>query len=268
MPAISASLVKQLRDKTGLGMMDCKKALEETGGDLDAAEQSLRTKGFATAERKAGRATAEGLIGIVVAEDRTAAAMVEIQCETDFCARNDEFRQMVRDVAQMALEAEAGPVACSDAMDARLKDALGKIGENMSYARGVRIEAARVGSYLHHNGKVGVLLGVQGAVTDETLADLCMHIAFADPMALQPDDVPPEVVQRETDIAKQQAIDSGKPPEIAEKMVAGKVRKFLTQNTLLDQPFVKDESKTVRDVLGDARAVTFARFGVGQASPA
>lgn len=265
MAAISAALVKQLREETSLGMMDCKKALEEAGGDIEAAKEGLRRKGLATAEKKAGRATREGLIGMKVAADKTAAAMVEVQCETDFCARNDEFRSMVADLVNHAYEAADGSVDATDAINERLQSTLAKIGENMSYARGVKISAPRVGHYLHHNLKVGVLVGLDGQVDDEIVNDLCMHIAFADPMGIVPEDIPADLVAKERQFAKQQAIDSGKPAEIAEKMVEGKMKKFLAERALMEQAFVKDDKKQVKDILGGVKVTAFARFAVGDA---
>ena len=263
MADITPAMVKALRDDTGLGMMDCKKALQESGGDIASAKDLLRKKGLATAEKKAGRSTSEGLIAIEAGDDRTSAAMVEVACETDFCARNDEFRQMVRAVASMAAEAADGPVEAGEAITAAVQDTLARIGENMSYNRGVKISAPRVGTYVHHNGKVGVVVGVDGEITDETLADLCMHIAFADPVAVSGDDIPAEIIDKEKEIAKAQAIESGKPENIAEKMVLGKVNKFISANALLEQPFVRDDKKKVKEVLGDAQVTGFARFAVG-----
>lgn len=265
MAEITAALVKQLREETGLGMMDCKKALEETAGDLQAARDYLRKKGLATAEKKAGRATREGLIAIRISDDRTTAAMIEVQCETDFCARNEQFQAMVSDLAEQAFRAPDGVVPATEAMTRRLQDTLAKIGENMSYARGIKISAPRIGRYLHHNRKVGVLVGLDGKVSDEVLADLCMHIAFADPMGITPSDIPADLVAREREIARQQAIESGKPPEIAEKMVEGKIRKFLAEHSLMEQPFVKDDKKQVKDILGKVKVTAFARFAVGEA---
>jgi len=268
MAQITAAMVKTLREETGLGMMDCKKALTDTDGDVDAARDLLRKKGLATAEKKAGRATAEGLVAISSANG-TSAAMVEILCETDFCARNEEFKSMVASLAQMAASADDGDVAATDEMNQRVQDTLAKIGENMSYSRGVKISAPRVGSYLHHNGKVGVLIGIDGEASDELLADLCMHIAFADPMGVSPDDIPADLVAKEKELAKQQAIDSGKPEEIAEKMVVGKMRKFLEERALNEQLIAREDKygkKKVKEVLGDAKVTAFARFAVGAAS--
>jgi len=263
MTEITAAMVKSLRTETGQGMMECKKALQEAGGDVEAARDILRKKGLAMADKKASRATAEGLIGIKIADDGASAAMVEVRCETDFCARNDVFQAMVGDLAEMALRASDGPVEADQAVNERVQAALTQIGENMNYARGVKISAPRIGSYLHHNGKVGVLVGADGQIADETLSDLCMHIAFADPMGVTIDDVPADVAEKEKQFATQQAIDSGKPPEIAEKIVAGKMRKFMEANALLEQPFVRDDKKKVKDILGGAKVTVFARYAVG-----
>ena len=261
MAEITAAMVKALRDDTGQGMMECKKALQETDGDVQAAKDLLRKKGLVKAETKADRATSEGLIAVKALDG--AAVMVEARCETDFCARNEEFQAMVGKLADLAADAPAGEVAATDAMEQAVQDAFAKIGENMSYGRGIKIEAARIGTYLHHNKKVGVLIGVDGEVTDETLTDLCMHIAFTNPMGIGPDDIPADVLEKERNFARQQAIDSGKPAEIAEKIVEGKMRKFLAGNALLEQPFVRDDKKKVKDLLGGATIAAFARFAVG-----
>ncbi|MCD4825624.1 MAG: translation elongation factor Ts [Phycisphaerae bacterium] len=263
MAEITASMVKELRDATSLGMMDCKKALDETAGDIDAAKDLLRAKGMATAEKKAGRATKEGLVAIKIADDKKTAAMVEIQCETDFCARNDEFIGMVNGIRDLAYDAEVGEIAASDAITSRMHDAQGKIGENMSYSRGVKISAAKIGTYIHHNNKVGVIVGVDGDVDEETLTGLCQHIAFSNPMGITTDDIDKDLVAKETEIAKQQAIESGKPEEIAEKMVGGKIKKFLAQNALMEQAYVKDDKKTIKEILGGKTVTAFARYAVG-----
>ncbi len=261
MAEITAAMVKALREDTGQGMMECKKALQDTDGDVEAAKDLLRKKGLVKAEKRAERTTTEGLIAIRELEG--AAVMVEVQCETDFCARNEEFRGMVAKVADLAGQAEAGTVEASDAIRDAVQETLSKIGENMSYARGVKIEAPTVGTYLHHNGKVGVLVGVEGELDEETLTGLCMHIAFADPMGITPDDVPEDLVAKEREFANQQAVESGKPAEIAEKMVEGKMRKFLAERALLEQDYVRDEKQKVKEVVGDAKVTSFARFAVG-----
>jgi len=263
MAEITASLVKALREATGLSMMDCKKALAETGGDMAKAQDLLRKKGLTTAEKKAGRATGEGGVAIFVAPGGASAAMVEVRCETDFCARNAEFRAMVQDLARRAGEAPDGKVEPTAAMTQALQTCLAKIGENIGFARGVKISAPRVGTYLHHNNKVGVLVGVEGEASDQLLTELCQHIAFHDPIAVSVDDIPADFVANEKRLAVEQAVESGKPKDIAEKMVAGKLRKVLAKNALLEQPFVRDETKTVKEVLGGAKVTAFTRFAVG-----
>jgi len=263
MAQITAEMVKALREQTGLGMMDCKQALAASDGDLQAAQEILRKKGLATAQKKAGRSTGEGLIAIHTNPEGSSAAMVEVRCETDFAARNEQFQNLIEDLAAQAGEQPDGPVEPTEQMQQSIQDVLPKIGENISYQRGVKISAPRIGTYLHHNGKVGVLLGIEGQIADETLADLCMHIAFADPMGITPDDIPRDVVDSERRIAQEQAAETGKPENIVQKIVEGKVRKFLSENTLLEQPFVKDDKKKVKDVLQAAKVTAFARFAVG-----
>jgi len=264
MAEITAAAVKALREKTGLGMMECKKALQETDGDMAAAADLLRKKGLALAEKKAGRETSEGLVAIKTADDGGSAAMVEVQCETDFCARNEVFASMVSKVAEMAAAAQDGPIEATDEINQAVQDALAKIGENMKYVRGIKISAPKIGTYLHHNNKVGVVVGVEGEITDQTLSDLCMHIAFADPMAITTDEVPAEIVEKEKAFATEEALASGKPPQIVEKIVAGKMAKFLAGKALLEQPFVRDDKKKVKQILGDAKVIAFARYAVGE----
>ena len=263
MAEITAAMVKALRDQTGQSMMECKKALAEADGDLQGAQDILRKRGLATAEKKSGRATAEGLVAIHLSPDRASAAMVEVRCETDFCARNSVFREMVANLAERAAAAADGPVEATDEMNQAVQACLAKIGENMSYARGIKIAAPRVGSYLHHNGKVGVLVGIDGEIDDHVLTELCQHIAFHDPMGVTVDDIPADFVAKEKEIAVAQAMETGKPKEIAEKIVAGKMKKAMAANALTEQPFVRDESKTVKQVLGGAKVTAFARFAVG-----
>jgi elongation factor Ts len=262
MTEISAAMVKALRESTGQGMMDCKKALTECNGDMEAAVDWLRKKGLAQAEKRAARSTSEGLIAVHLAGG--SGAMVEVLCETDFCARNDEFRAMVQQVAQLAVAGPDGPVQETDQIKTAVQECFNKIGENMRYSRGAKISAPAIGHYVHHNSKVGVLVGVEGDLSPELLHDLCMHIAFADPMAITTEEIPADVVEREKRLAAEQAVESGKPPAVVEKIVAGKVGKFLASNALLEQPFVREEKKKVKAVLGSAKVTTFARFAVGQ----
>lgn len=262
MAEITAALVKQLRDLTNQSMMECKKALEASGGDMQAAQDHLRKKGLADKEKKAARATKEGLIGI--ASTAGSAAMVEVVCESDFTARNDVFTGMVKSVTDMALAGPDGKIDGTQAITDAVQAAFAKIGENMKFTRGIKISAPQVGTYLHHNGKVGVIVGVDGQLSPETMADLCMHIAFTDPMAITPDQVPADVVAKERAFAEEQAKESGKPPEIVQKMVVGKINKFLAENALVEQLFVKDDKKKVKEILGSAKVTAFARFSVGQ----
>ncbi len=261
MAEITAAVVKSLREETGQGMMECKKALQETDGDVEAAMGLLRKKGLAMAEKKAARTTSEGLVAIKQTEG--SAVIVEVQSETDFCARNEVFQAMVADVAAMAIEGADGKVEATDAINECVQATLSKIGENMKYVRGFKISAPKIGMYLHHNNKVGVLVGIEGDIDEETLSGLCMHIAFSDPMGISADDVPADIVERERKFAVEQAVESGKPKEIAEKMVEGKMRKFLASKALLEQAYVRDEQKKVKEILGDAKVTAFARFSVG-----
>ncbi len=263
MAQITAAMVKELRDSTGLGMMDCKKALEENGGDVSAANDWLRSKGLATAEKKAGRATKEGLVAIKIADDNKSAAIIEVQCETDFCARNEEFQKMVASVLEIAFAAKDGTVEATDEITGCVQETFSRIGENMNYANGMKISGDQIGSYMHHNNKVGVIVAIKGSVDEETSTGLCQHIAFSNPMGLTTDDIPADIVAKEREIAKQQAIESGKPEEIAEKMVEGKIRKFLAERALVEQQYVKDDKKKIKEVLGDASILAFARFAVG-----
>ena len=262
MAEITAAMVKALREETGQGMMECKKALQDANGDVEAARDLLRKKGLATAEKKAARVAKEGLIAIAATQG--SAAMVEVNCETDFCARNDEFKKMMEKVAGLAAQAPDGDVPASGEITGAVQACFNKIGEKMGYRRGVKITAPTVGTYVHHNGKVAVVLGIAGVISDETLNDLCMHIAFADPMGVSSNDIPAEVVEKERKFATEQAVESGKPAQIVEKMVEGKIRKFLADHALLEQPFVKDEKQPVKNILGSAKVTAFARFAVGQ----
>jgi len=266
MVQITAALVKALREETGQGMMECKKALTETNGDLAAAKDLLRVRGQFKAETKAGRTTSEGLVQLLVDAGGTMATMVEVVCETDFCARNDVFSSMVAEVTRLAAAAPPGEIAATDEMENRVQKAFEQIGESMHYVRGVKLVGEQVGVYRHHNNKVGVIIAVNGKTAPTLLTELCMHIAFHCPLSIAADDLPGEVIEREKAVAKAQAIEQGKSVEIAEKMVAGKIKKFCQQNCLLEQPFIKDEDRTVKQVLGETKLVAFARYEVGQAA--
>ncbi|MDE2352568.1 MAG: elongation factor Ts [Alphaproteobacteria bacterium] len=289
MANITASMVKDLRDKTGAGMMDCKAALGETSGDMEAAIDWLRTKGLAKAAKKAGRVAAEGLIGVAV--DAHAGALVEVNSETDFVARNEEFKGFVRRAAELALEAggdaekllaapvEAGGASVSDTLTALVA----KIGENMSVRRAaaLAVEPGVVVSYVHNAaspelGKIGVLVALKSSADAEKLTALgkqiAMHIAATAPIALSPEHVPADVAARERAIYAEQARESGKPENIIEKMVEGRMRKFYEESVLLQQVFVIDGEtpvgkvveKAAKDLGAPVEIVGFLRFAVGE----
>ncbi|HWA18274.1 MAG TPA: translation elongation factor Ts [Devosia sp.] len=287
--AISALQVKELRESTGVGMMDCKKALEETNGDMEAAVDWLRTRGLAKAAKKAGRVAAEGLVGISIEGNR--AAIVEVNSETDFVARNEQFQSIVGNVARLAIEAN-GDVEKLSAMpypgsgrsvSAELTDAIAKIGENMNLRRSATIEVRDgvVGSYVHNTvkpgmGKLGVLVGLESTGDKAVLAglgkQLAMHIANTNPLSVSPDDIDPAVLAKEREIFAEQAKESGKPAEVIAKMVEGRVRKFFEESTLLAQTFVIDGESKVQAIVDKAakdagapiKVTKFVRYALGE----
>jgi elongation factor Ts len=273
MADISASTVMELRQRTGLGMMECKKALTEADGDLAKAEELLRIRSGAKASKAAGRVAAEGVIGMFVAGEAKTAAMVEVNCETDFVARNEEFRVFANEIAQVVARACPPDVAALSArtlpsgetIEARRVALVQKIGENLSLRRFVRVEAqGRVASYVHGT-RIGVLVDYTGG--NQALGkDLAMHIAASKPMAVSREHVPADVVAKERSIAAARAAESGKPANIVEKMVEGAVAKFLAEVTLLPQPFVKNDKQTVNDVVNaqGARVNGFVLYVVGE----
>ena len=288
MAEVTAAMVKELRETSGAGMMDCKKALAETGGDMDAAVDWLRTKGLATAAKKAGRTAAEGLVG--VATSGTRGAVVEVNSETDFVAKNDQFQAFVRDVTALALDAGATDIAVLGAAllgDGTVQDTLtaniATIGENQSLRRVASLEVAQgaVVSYVHNAaapglGKIGVLVALEGDAPQtevEVLGkQLAMHIAAASPQALHEEGLDEALVARERAIASEKASESGKPADIVEKMVAGAIAKFRKENALLSQVFVMDNKTKIADVVAQAAkaaggsiALTgYVRFQLGE----
>ena len=273
MAEITASMVKELREKTDAPMMECKKALAEAGGDLARAEEILRVKLGNKASRAATRVTAEGVVGIWLSDDRKLGAIVEVNCETDFVARNDDFLAFVRGLAELVARRDPADVAALSALpmgeatvETTRSALVGRIGENMSIRRFARIPAeGRLSSYVHGGSKIGVLIDVDGG--DEALAkDLAMHIAAGKPKALSKEGVPAADVERERSIATQKAAESGKPAEIVAKMVEGTVQKYLKEVTLLGQPFVKDDKLTVEQLLKQrgARVARFELYVVGE----
>ncbi|MBT8485773.1 MAG: translation elongation factor Ts [Phycisphaerales bacterium] len=260
--SFTAKDVMTLRQKTGMGMMDCKKALAANNGDPKAAEEWLRERVKGKMEERTERVAGEGRIGIAV--DGAKAAMVEVRTETDFTAKNEDFVKMVADVAGMALSQPAGDVTADDAMSTRIDDMRLTTRENMSLARGCRIDGGSFGKYVHHDGKRACLLQVEGSVPDDLLKGICQHIVFHDPLGISEDDVPAATLDEIRAEAIQQAKDTGKNDEIAQKIAEGKVRKYLEERTLLHQKYVLDESKTVKELLpSDAKITRFVRYTLG-----
>jgi elongation factor Ts len=270
--AVTAAMVKELRERTGAGMMECKKALVETNGDLDAAVEFLRKSGLAQADKKASRVAADGRIAQAVAQSGKEAVMVEVNCETDFVAKDDSFNRFAGEVALNTLN--ESPADVDALMNTRTNGGtveearqalVTKIGENVQVRRFVRTSTdGTIGAYVH-GGKIGVLVDVSGG--DEELArDLAMHIAALNPEFVSAEDVPADVIAREKDILVAQAESSGKPAEIIEKMVTGRLRKHLSGITLLGQPFVKDGDMTVAKLLDQKSATVngFSRLAVGE----
>jgi len=260
----SAKDVMALRQKTGLGMMDCKKALAENNGDMQAAEEWLRAKRKGKMDTRTDRATGEGRIGVAVEGGK--ASIVEIRTETDFTARNEEFVKMVDDVAKEALSLPPGEcMQPTDSMAKRIDDLRITTGENVNFARAMSFEGGSFGYYIHHDGKSGVLLQIEGDGADpETLKGVCQHIVFHAPLGISEADLDEAQLNTIRTEALKEAQESGKPDEIAQKIAEGKVRKYLEENTLLHQKYVLDEQKQVKDVLPAGVTVkAFARFTVG-----
>ena len=267
--SISASLVKELREKSGAGMMDCKNALSENNGDVEAAMDWLRSKGIAKAEKKSGRVAAEGLIGI--ASNGNSAAVVELNSETDFVARNDQFQELVRNVASTAVSTDGSVDAVAAAtlsggeksVADTITDAIATIGENMNLRRTAKLEVGEgvVASYMHNAaadgiGKIGVIVALESSGNADALAaigkQVAMHVAATNPLAATQEDVPADVADRERAVYLEEAKESGKPEEIAVKMVEGKMRKFFQESVLLSQAFVINPDVTVEQALKDA----------------
>jgi elongation factor Ts len=266
---ITADSVKQLRERTGAGMMECKKALVETQGDLDAAAELMRKTGMAKADKKAARVAAEGTVAIE--RDGNQAVLVEVNCETDFVARSDEFQAFAREVAQTALKGSANDLAAllsqpqgASSLDERRRALIAKIGENISVRRFARVSSpGPLGTYIH-GGRIGSVVAISGG--DEALAkDLAMHVAAANPPYIDAADVPAEALAKEREILNEQTKGEKKPPEIIAKMVEGRLRKYLAEITMMGQPFVKDEDITVEKLVkkAGAKIVQFVRYEVG-----
>ena len=270
MADISAKEVMALRQRTGLSMMECKKALVETGGDAEAAEEALRKKLKGKMETRSDRAAGEGRVVVGVSDDGRSGAILELRAETDFTAKNDEFAAASQEILAMVLGSGAGDVTPTDAMNQKVEGLRISTGENISIARAHKLEGgsdAMFGSYIHHDGKTGVLLHGEGSLSQDTARDICMHIAAAQPRprGVTRDDVPADVIERERKLAMEIAVEEGKPEEIAKKMVEGKVNKLYSDLALMEQPFVKDPNQKIKDIVGsDARVGAFLRWQVGE----
>jgi elongation factor Ts len=271
---ISASLVKELRERTGAGMMECKKALGETQGDLEAAVEHMRKTGLAKADKKAGRVAAEGTIAVVVSADASAAALLELNCETDFVAKGDDFIGFAKSLAETVLKTGVedaaalldAPFAEGKSVNVVRQEMVAKIGENIQVRRAAVLkgEPGQVAAY-SHGTRIGVVMVTSGGTT-ALGRDIAMHIAASKPQFIEPKEVPADLVAKEREILLAQADTSGKPQNIIDKMVDGRINKFLSEITLVGQPFVKDPDQTVGKLLAaaGAKAVAFARFEVGE----
>jgi elongation factor Ts len=273
MAEITAGMVKELREKTDAPMMECKKALTEASGDMAKAEELLRVRLGNKASKAAGRVAAEGVVGTWLAADGKTAAIIEVNCETDFVAKNQDFLAFALGLAELVGARRPADVAALSALplgDGTVEQTrtalVGRIGENMSIRRFARIEAkGRVASYVHGGSKIGVLVDVTGG--DEALGkDLAMHIAASKPVALSREQVPAELIQKERDVAAAKAAESGKPANIVEKMVEGSVQKYLKEVTLLGQPFVRDDKMSIEQLLKSksASVAQFVLYVVGE----
>ena len=265
--SITAAMVKDLRERTGVGMMDCKKALAECDGDEEKAIAWLREKGLSKAAKKAGRATSEGLVTVVVAADGKSAAMSELKCETDFVSKNEEFIALAEGLAKLALEKKTDSVDALPAEASDLTGLIGKIGENMQVGRLAYVALAgdgAIGTYVHSTKKLGVLVELTGAATPEMAKDIAMQIAAANPVCVTPDQIPAETLAQEKEIYLNQAKEEGKPAQIAEKIVEGRIRKYYQEVCLREQVFIKDDKKTIKDLLGKSADIArFYRFAIG-----
>ena len=272
MANITASMVKELRERTGLGMMDCKKALAAAEGNIEKAIEDLRKTSALKAEKKSSRIAAEGIVLTKIAEDGNYGVVIEVNSETDFAARDENFLGFAQDALELAFcnnDADVGSLLAKG-LEAERQALVQKIGENINLRRVDRLKFENadegiVESYVHSNNKIAVLLTLRGG--DEAIArDIAMHVAAINPMVIRAEDVPEDVLTRESKIYSVQARETGKPEEIVEKMIGGRLRKFITEVTLLEQPFVKDPDTKISDLLREAGAdiVNFVRYEVGE----
>jgi len=267
MAAVSAKLVKELRERTGLGMMECKKALTAAGGDIDVAIEEMRKNSGLKAAKKAGRTAAEGIVVVKAADDNASAVLVEVNSETDFAAKNEDFLGFAQTVANSAFESKDTNVAALN--DGALKDVrdalVQKIGENISARRAELVEGDVVGSYVHSNNRIGALVVLKGGNL-ELAKDIAMHVTAVNPRVLAPADMPESELDAEKAIIKAQPDMAGKPDNIVEKMMVGRIQKFLKENSLTEQPFVKNPDLTIAKLAKEAGAevVSFVRLEVGE----
>ncbi len=259
MAEVTAAQVKELREMTGLGMMECKKALQESAGDIGKAEEILRIRSGAKASKAAARIAAEGVIGVYISSEGKLGALVEVNCETDFVAKNEDFLAFANGLAEIVAKNNPADVAAIGAMsidgssvEARRQALVQKIGENISIRRFKRLDTSGTLTQYLHGAKIGVLVDVEGS--EETAKDVAMHIAFAKPRFMRKDDVPTDVVTKEKEILAARAGESGKPAGIVAKMIEGGINKFLGEISLLGQPFVKDDKQTIEKMLAARKA--------------
>lgn len=263
MAAVSASLVKDLRERTGLGMMECKKALQEADGDIELAIENLRKASGLKAEKKAGRTAAEGVVAVKVSDDASFGVVVEVNTETDFAARNEDFLGFVGTAVDAVFDTKSVDVAA--ALEEKRQPLVQKVGENIGFRRADLVEGGVVGAYVHSNSRIAVLVQLQGGSV-ELARDVAMHVAAVNPRVISPEDMPEEEVAKEKEIIKAQPDMAGKPDNIVEKMMVGRINKFLKENSLTEQPFVKNPDQTVGQLVKAAGAsvTRVVRFEVGE----
>ena len=265
--AITASQVKDLREKTGAGMMDCKKALVESGGDEEKAIMYLREKGLSKAAKKAGRATSEGLVTPFVSADGKTAVISELLCETDFVAKGDDFQAFATALAEKiaGLDVTAGDASALPAEVADVTDLIAKLGENMGVGRFAKVVTDGVlGIYVHSNNKLGVIVELTGSDDENLARDIAMHVAAMNPTCITSDELPQDVLDREKALYLKQTMDEGKPEAIAEKIVTGRMNKFFKEVCLIEQAFIKEDKKSIKDILGKAKVASFHRLALGE----
>ncbi|GAB3094750.1 elongation factor Ts [Aestuariicella hydrocarbonica] len=267
MAAVSASMVKELRERTGLGMMECKKALNEAGGDIDVAIENLRKASGLKAEKKAGRTAADGVVAVKMADDASYAVVVEVNSETDFAARDEGFLAFVNTAVEAAFAAKSNDVAAllAAGLEETRQALVQKIGENIGLRRVEVVEGGVLGAYVHSNNRIAVIAQLEGG-SEEVAKDVAMHIAAVNPRVINTTDMAEEEVNKEKEIIKAQPDMEGKPENIVEKMMVGRINKFLKENSLTEQPFVKNPEVTVGQLVKDAGAsiTSFVRFEVGE----